>query len=136
MFASQYGTTTNTTTQKTQTAQQTKTNSNIKRVYFMKKKLISFCIVQVVIFVVFATLFYQSRPFNNSECKDTIIIVENSEYTAVFREYEFRIYNDKVRATSTIRISLSYVTTNEEINKFLKIFKLRYEQLSRLMKGN
>ena len=46
------------------------------------------------------------------------------------------IYNDKVRATSTIRISLSYVTTNEEINKFLKIFKLRYEQLSRLMKGN
>lgn len=46
------------------------------------------------------------------------------------------IYNDKVRATSTIRISLSYVTTNEEIYKFLKIFKLRYEQLSRLMKGN
>lgn len=46
------------------------------------------------------------------------------------------IYNDKVRATSTIRISLSYVTTNEEINKFIKIFKLRYEQLSRLMKGN
>ena len=48
-----------------------------------------------------------------------------------FRE----IYNDKVRATSTIRISLSYVTTNEEINKFLKIFKLRYEQLSRMMRG-
>ena len=46
------------------------------------------------------------------------------------------IYNDKARATSTIRISLSYVTTNEEINKFIKIFKLRYEQLSRLMKGN
>jgi cysteine desulfurase len=45
------------------------------------------------------------------------------------------IYNDKVRATSTIRISLSYVTTNEEINKFLKVFKLRYEQLSRLMRG-
>ena len=39
------------------------------------------------------------------------------------------IYNDKVRATSTIRISLSYVTTNEEINKFLNIFKIRYEQL-------
>lgn len=46
------------------------------------------------------------------------------------------IYNDRARATSTIRISLSYVTTNEEINKFIKIFKLRYEQLSRLMKGN
>lgn len=46
------------------------------------------------------------------------------------------VYNDKVRATSTIRISLSYVTTNEEINKFLNIFKLRYQQLSNLMKGN
>lgn len=46
------------------------------------------------------------------------------------------IYNDRARATSTIRISLSYVTTNEEINKFIKIFKLRYELLSRLMKGN
>ncbi len=46
------------------------------------------------------------------------------------------IYNDKKRATSTIRISLSYVTTNEEINRFLNIFKLRYEQLSSLMKGN
>ena len=46
------------------------------------------------------------------------------------------VYNDKRRATSTIRISLSYVTTNEEINKFLTIFKLRYEQLNNLMKGN
>ena len=45
------------------------------------------------------------------------------------------IYNDRYRAISTIRISLSYVTTNEEINKFLKIFKLRYEQLSRMMRG-
>ena len=46
------------------------------------------------------------------------------------------IYNDKKRATSTIRISLSYVTTNEEINKFLNIFKEKYELLSSLMKVN
>lgn len=45
------------------------------------------------------------------------------------------IYNDKKRAMSTIRISLSYVTTNEEINKFLNIFKMRYKELSSLMKG-
>ena len=45
------------------------------------------------------------------------------------------LYNDKARAMSTVRISLSYVTTNEEINKFLRIFKLRYEQLSKMMKG-
>lgn len=46
------------------------------------------------------------------------------------------VYNDRKRATSTIRISLSYVTTNEEINKFLNIFKEKYEMLSDLMKGN
>ncbi len=46
------------------------------------------------------------------------------------------LYNDKKRATSTIRISLSYVTTNEEINKFLNIFKEKYELLSSLMKVN
>lgn len=46
------------------------------------------------------------------------------------------IYNDKERAVSSIRISLSYVTTNEEINKFLNIFKMKYKQLSNLMKEN
>ena len=44
------------------------------------------------------------------------------------------IFNDKRRAMSTIRISLSYVTTNEEITKFLNIFKLRYKQLNNLLK--
>jgi len=46
------------------------------------------------------------------------------------------IFNDKSRAVSTVRISLSYVTTNEEINKFLTIFKMKYNQLSSLMKEN
>lgn len=46
------------------------------------------------------------------------------------------IYNDKDRAISSIRISLSYVTTNEEINKFLNIFKAKYKLLSSLMKEN
>ncbi|MDE5888567.1 MAG: aminotransferase class V-fold PLP-dependent enzyme, partial [Bacilli bacterium] len=44
------------------------------------------------------------------------------------------IYNDKRRAMSTIRISLSYVTTNEEINKFLNLFKMKYNQLNSLVK--
>lgn len=43
------------------------------------------------------------------------------------------LYGDKKRAMSTIRISLSYVTTNEEITKFLNIFKLRYNQLNELV---
>lgn len=37
------------------------------------------------------------------------------------------IYDDSKRAKHTIRISLSYVTTTDEINKFLKIFKEEYE---------
>lgn len=45
------------------------------------------------------------------------------------------LYNDKKRAMQTIRISLSYVTTNEEINKFLNIFKMRYNELNDLTKG-
>ncbi|MBQ6687587.1 MAG: cysteine desulfurase [Bacilli bacterium] len=43
------------------------------------------------------------------------------------------IYNDKVRASSTIRISLSYLTTTDEINKFLNYFKMVYEKLNILV---
>ena len=42
------------------------------------------------------------------------------------------IYNDLNRAKHTIRISLSHVTTTEEINKFLEVFKEEYEKLSKL----
>lgn len=42
------------------------------------------------------------------------------------------IYNDLARAKHTLRISLSYVTTTEEVNKFLDIFKEEYENLSKL----
>ena len=44
------------------------------------------------------------------------------------------IYNDKERATSTIRISLSYLTTTEEINRFLHCFDLVYKRLYALAK--
>ncbi len=43
------------------------------------------------------------------------------------------IYDDKVRATTTIRISISHVTTNEEINKFLNLFAINYKRLNSLM---
>jgi hypothetical protein len=47
----------------------------------------------------------------------------------------YTIYNDKKRAMSTIRISLSYVTTNEEISKFLNLFKSKYRELDELMRN-
>ena len=43
------------------------------------------------------------------------------------------IYNDKKRAMSTIRISLSHLTTTDEINKFLNSFKLVYHKLHGLV---
>ena len=46
------------------------------------------------------------------------------------------VYGDKVRATTTIRISISHVTTNEEINKFLNLFSINYNKLKNLMKEN
>ena len=46
------------------------------------------------------------------------------------------VYGDKVRATTTIRISISHVTTNEEISKFLNLFAINYNKLKSLMKEN
>lgn len=42
------------------------------------------------------------------------------------------VYNDLNRAKHTIRISLSHVSTTEEINRFLEVFKEEYEKLSKL----
>lgn len=39
------------------------------------------------------------------------------------------IFNDQIRARTTIRISISHVTTNEEINKFLNLFGIEYKKL-------
>lgn len=43
------------------------------------------------------------------------------------------IYNDRKRASSTIRISLSYLTTTDEINRFLTYFKIVYNKLNALV---
>ncbi len=40
------------------------------------------------------------------------------------------VYNDDKRARRTLRISLSYVTTTEEVNKFLDIFREVYDKLT------
>ncbi len=42
------------------------------------------------------------------------------------------IYNDKVRASSTLRISLSHLTTSDEVNKFIEAFIQIYKKLSGL----
>lgn len=42
------------------------------------------------------------------------------------------LYKDKKRALTTIRISLSYLTTNEEISEFMEIFDNVYQKLEEL----
>lgn len=42
------------------------------------------------------------------------------------------LYNDEVRALTTIRISLSYLTTNEEVSEFLSTFENVYNKLMEL----
>ena len=42
------------------------------------------------------------------------------------------VYNDQVRASSTLRISLSHLTTTDEINKFIYYFDQIYCKLSGL----
>lgn len=42
------------------------------------------------------------------------------------------VYNDKVRASSTLRISLSHLTTTDEVNKFISYFDGIYRKLSGL----
>ena len=42
------------------------------------------------------------------------------------------IYNDQLRAMTTIRISLASITTNEEITKFLEYFHLEYNKLRKI----
>lgn len=42
------------------------------------------------------------------------------------------IYNDKIRSKHTIRISLSYMTTTEEVNRFIEVFKEVYEKLHKI----
>lgn len=43
------------------------------------------------------------------------------------------IYHDKKRALTTLRISISYVTSNDEINRFLHYFDTEYEKLESLV---
>ena len=42
------------------------------------------------------------------------------------------IYNDKKRATSTIRISISHMTTSDEISQFIKTFNVVFNDLNNL----
>ena len=45
------------------------------------------------------------------------------------------IYNDIERSKSTIRISLSHLNQSEDINRFLSVFEVEYNNLNNLISG-
>lgn len=77
----------------------------------------------------------KSETFIHAMEDDEIYLSTNTACSSGdFSASVMAIFDDKKRAMSTIRISLSYVTTNEEITKFLSLFKIKYNQLNNLMK--
>ncbi len=46
------------------------------------------------------------------------------------------VYDDKKRAKSTVRISISHITTTDEINRFLTVFKATYKKLNSLKESS
>lgn len=46
----------------------------------------------------------------------------------------YALTHDNDRATSSIRVSLSYITTKDEIDEFLRAFDMCYKELTNLRK--
>ena len=92
------------------------------------KKLLLFV---VIIFVVILTLII-STSLAKYKVTESIKLVEGTINYSLSDLNVLAIYNDKVRASSTLRISLSHLTTTDEINKFIEYFEQIYRKLSGL----
>ncbi len=62
-------------------------------------------------------------------------VIVNSNFSNEISSSVMAIYNDLERSKSTLRISLSHLTTVLEINRFLEIFELEYNGLNNLIGG-
>ncbi|MCM1052820.1 MAG: cysteine desulfurase [Ruminococcus sp.] len=75
----------------------------------------------------------KSETFLHALEEDEIYVSSNTACASGnFSTSIMAIYNDKIRAESTIRISLSHLTTTDEINKFIECFDSVYKKLSGL----
>lgn len=75
----------------------------------------------------------KSETFVHAMAKDNVYISTNTACSkGELSNAIMAIYNDKQRASTTLRISLSHITTLDEINKFLEIFDKNYIALSAL----
>ena len=66
------------------------------------------------------------------EAKDIYISTNTACSSTDLSTSVLAIYGDKKRAVSTLRISLSYLTTSDEVSKFLECFDEEYKKLSEL----
>ena len=75
-----------------------KTNKNIRRAKLIKQMIIKFALTQISVFLIFAGLFYESKPYKRSDSVNVTIIVEEKEYyTRLYSERYFRVFSDEVR---------------------------------------
>ena len=75
----------------------------------------------------------KSETFVHAMAEDNIYISTNTACSkGELSNAIMALYNDKKRASTTIRISLSHMTTLDEINEFLRVFEKNYLALSSL----
>ena len=73
----------------------------------------------------------KSETFVHALAEEKIYVSTNTACTkGEISNAIMAIYNDKKRAKTTIRISLSHLTTIDEINKFLNAFENKYSKLN------
>ena len=63
------------------------------------------------------------------EAKDIYISTQSACSTGTISKAVMALTKDEARAASSIRVSISYVTTKEEIDEFIKSFKECYNEL-------
>ena len=70
------------------------------------------------------------------EEEDIFISTQTACSTGNYSKSVYALTNDKMRSSMTIRISLSHLTTEEEIDTFIKVFKDKLEGLGGLKNGS
>ena len=70
------------------------------------------------------------------EEEDIFISTQTACSTGNYSKSVYAITNDTVRSSMTIRISLSHLTTNKEIDEFIKVFQEKIKELGGLKNGS
>ena len=62
-----------------------------------KKTFLKFLAIQCILFLLFFTIMYMSQPADMGRVQKSIIVVDDTQYTRVVREYRFSVFSDGVQ---------------------------------------